>query len=124
MEEIWKDVQGYEDYYQISNFGRIKSKYYNRIRSYILNQGGYCTVQLCVKQKRKAFALHRLVAIHFIPNPLNLPEINHLDFNKENNKINNLEWCTPKQNSIHRTINGKSKGGAPKGNKNTSKHST
>lgn len=121
MEEEWKDIQGYENYYQISNLGKIKSKYYSRIRGYILNQGGYCVAQLCVKGKRKGFALHRLVAKHFIPNPLNLPEVNHLDFNKENNRIDNLEWCTSKDNTLHKKINGRCKGGAPKGNSNACK---
>ncbi len=119
--EQWKDIVGYEDYYQISNLGRIKSKYYNRIRGYILNQGGYCVAQLCVKGKRKGIALHRLVAIHFIPNPNNLEQVNHIDFNKENNNVNNLEWCTALQNTLHKKNAGRAKGGAPKGNKNAKK---
>ena len=124
MKEIWKDIIGYEDYYQVSNFGQIKSKYYNRIRGYLINSGGYATVQLCVSQKRKAFSLHRIVGLHFIHNSLNLPQINHKDCNKLNNHVDNLEWCTSKENCKHRSDNGLSKGGAKLGNKNAKKYCT
>lgn len=122
MDEVWVDLKGYEDYYQISNYGKIKSKYYDRLRGYILNQAGYCVLQICVKGKRRGLSLHRLVAEHFIPNPDNKPEVNHKDFNKENNHVNNLEWVTAQENTNHKKLVGKCRGGAPKGNKNASKN--
>lgn len=105
MEEIWKDVVGYEGYYQVSNFGRVKSlerkipaRKAKRAKSETImnqtkNNTGYLMVNLCVNQFRKKFLVHRLVAIAFIPNPDNLPQINHKDENKENNCVDNLEWC-------------------------------
>lgn len=113
--EIWKDIKGYEGYYQVSNFGRVKSierdiPHGNRIihlHSKILKNrydaGGYIRISLCKNGVQKSFALHRLVAEHFIPNPNNLPQINHKDENKENNNVDNLEWCTPKYNTNYGT---------------------
>lgn len=114
--EQWKDIKNYENLYQISNFGRIKSK------SRITNVGiknvkqclrqerllkiqkltkGYCGVRLYKNKIGKTFKIHRLVAEHFIDNPNNYKQVNHIDGNKENNRFDNLEWCTCEQNMKH-----------------------
>lgn len=105
MEEIWKDVLGYEGYYQVSNLGRVKSLereiwvgQIKKIKKETImnlpkNTTGYLMVNLCVNKVRKKFLVHRLVASAFIPNENNLPQINHKDENKENNCVENLEWC-------------------------------
>ena len=99
MEEIWKDVQGYEGKYQISNLGNVKSiKYrgldYERLLVPKKNNCGRLWVDLWKNGSSKQYLVHRLVAIAFIPNPENLPQINHIDENVENNMVENLEWCT------------------------------
>lgn len=101
--EIWKDIKGYEGIYQVSNMGRIKSLNYRRTgKEGILNptydKDGYLLVYLYKNKKMKCCKVHRLVAIEFLPNPNNLPEVNHIDENKENNTVYNLEWCTSKYN--------------------------
>lgn len=94
MNEVWKPVKEYEGYYEISNLGKIKSFYRNR--EYVMaptkNSDGYLQIKLCKSGKRTSFAVHRLVAIHFVDNPQNLPEVNHKDFNRSNNIYTNLEW--------------------------------
>lgn len=98
MEEIFKDIEGYEEY-QISNFGRVKSLNYNRtgkekiLKSYS-NTDGYLQVDLYKQGKRKGFKIHRLVADTFLDNPNNYEEVNHIDEDKTNNHVTNLEWCT------------------------------
>lgn len=114
QDEVWKDIEGYEGLYQVSTCGNIKSLAKPRKngngRSYIqkeklLKQSftttGYKKVELYKDGKRKSFKVHRLVAIAFIPNPDNKPEVNHIDGNKINNNIDNLEWVTSSENSIH-----------------------
>lgn len=113
INEIWKDIKEYEGYYQISNFGRIKSLSRNsknccgviRLKEKILlgspNSHGYVQVLLYKHGNRKQFKLHRLVATYFIPNIENKIEVNHIDGNKANNKAGNLEWATPSENTIH-----------------------
>lgn len=99
MEE-WKDIAGYELYYQISNIGQVKRKDTGKIlKNNIRN--GYEYVTLCVNRQRKKFYVHRLVAIAFIPNPKSYEQVNHKDGNKSNNKVDNLEWCTQKENLMH-----------------------
>jgi hypothetical protein len=114
--EIWKDIKGYEGIYQVSNLGRVKSLHIKRsgwellprdttlgkIISYRANPPHYYyQVTLFKNGERKAKRVSRLVAEAFIPNPLNLPQVNHKDMNKKNDCVDNLEWCTNKQNMEH-----------------------
>ena len=106
MEEIWKDIKGYEGKYQVSNYGIVKSLNYRRtgkeqLLKPALQTTGYFSVMLCKPLKR--FQIHRLVAEAFIPNPDNLPQVNHKDEDKTNNHADNLEWCTNKYNSNYGT---------------------
>lgn len=114
-EEIWKNIEGYEGLYQVSNLGRVKSldKYLPDTLGRVsfrkekiicqLQRGGYLAVQIWKKGKNKKFLVHRLVATAFIPNPDNLPQVNHKDENKANNNVDNLEWCTHQYNMDYGT---------------------
>lgn len=107
MKEIWKDIPNYEGLYLISNLGRIKSLYnYRRNGTNILKpkiKKGYYQIGLRKNGKRKWFAIHRLVALTFIPNPHNYKCVNHKDEKKLNNCVENLEWCTVKYNNCYGT---------------------
>ncbi|MBR3164001.1 HNH endonuclease [Candidatus Saccharibacteria bacterium] len=111
MSEIWKAVPGYEGKYEVSDQGRVRSlphivtmkkinaksyPYYfkGKILKPYVGKGGYLYVSLVIKREY----VHRLVAMAFIPNPDNLPQVNHKDENKQNNIVSNLEWCTQKYN--------------------------
>jgi hypothetical protein len=100
-DEIWKDIIGYEGLYQVSNLGNVKSIKKNKLMKIGLHADGYNRLWLSKENKSKGFLLHRLIAIHFIPNPNNLPEVNHKDANKLNNSIDNLEWCSHSENMNH-----------------------
>ncbi len=116
--EIWKDIVGYEEYYQISNYGNVKSK--DRIvksknNSFAKKKGrnkkagvtnGYKVVLLSKENKEKGIGVHRLVAMHFIPNSENKHEVNHKDGDKLNNHYSNLEWATRSENGQHSYDNG------------------
>ncbi len=97
--EIWKDIEGYEELYQVSNFGRVKSLINNIIMIPNIDNKGYYKIDLRKKGKTTRYSIHRLVAQAFISNPDNLPFINHIDENPSNNHVDNLEWCTPQYNS-------------------------
>ena len=99
MEE-WKQIEGCE-HYEVSNMGNIKNTLSGEILKTPLNTWGYPSVTLCGPWGRKNKAVHRLVAEAFIPNIENLPEVNHKDGNKRNNTVENLEWCTAKENVRH-----------------------
>ena len=111
--EIWKDIEGYEGLYQVSNLGRVKSLNYHRTgKEKILRlekSQGYYIADLCINGKAKHYKVHRLVAEAFIPNPENLPEINHKDENPSNNNVNNLEYCDRKYNNSYGSRNERSK---------------
>ena len=98
MEEVWKDIRGYEGLYQVSNFGNVKSLnwqgrgYPKNLTPKLLNTNRLC-VQLSLGGKTKYYLVHRLVAMAFIPNPYGYEEINHIDENPQNNEYTNLEWC-------------------------------
>ena len=97
--EIWKDIKDYEGLYQISNYGRVKSlgnsqKRKEKILKPEYSNKDYACVHLRKDGKNKKYRIHRLVAEAFMPNPDNLPCVNHKDENKLNNKVENLEWCT------------------------------
>ena len=114
--ELWKDIEGYEGLYQVSNRGRVKSLKRNIIRTNgrtlpvrerilkpIMNLGYEHVIlgNMNNKHKRKQLKVHRLVAQAFIPNPEKKPHINHKNFIRDDNWIENLEWCTAKENSRH-----------------------
>lgn len=101
MDEIWKDIEGYEGLYQVSNLGNVKS-----VKNGLLKPGnsrGYRRVTIYDNGKPHSFTIHRLVAKAFIPNPENLPCVNHKDENKHNNCYTNLEWCTVSYNNAYGT---------------------
>lgn len=100
-QEIWKDLKGYEGLYQVSNLGRIKSLYFSKekiMKPILTGTCKYYTIGLAKNKKRKTHLIHRLVAETFLENPNNLPEVNHKDENKLNNRIDNLEWCNHEYN--------------------------
>ena len=97
--EVWRDIKGYDGKYKISNLGRVYSLKSHRYLSIGSNGRGYLHVSLWRNNKEKKEYIHRLVALHFIPNPNNLPQVNHKDENKENNCVDNLEWCDAKYNN-------------------------
>ena len=109
MREIWKDIEGYEGLYQVSNLGRIKSmpkmcgfRYNNeRILKNNTDSYGYLYVALCKNKNIKIKLVHRLVAEAFIENKYKKPQVNHKDGIKVNNKVSNLEWCSDKENKQH-----------------------
>ena len=98
-DEIWKDIAYYEESYQISNYGRVRNKKTNKYKAQHDNGKGYLTVDLWKNNKGKKEYVHRLVALAFIPNPDKLPQVNHKDEDKQNNYVENLEWCTAKYNN-------------------------
>ena len=110
MQEVWKDIKGYEGLYQVSNLGQVKrlsNNKYTREKMLKPRKGksGYLQVILSEKGNIKSKYVHQLVASAFIPNPNNYIEINHKDENKENNNFENLEWCTHKYNCNFGTRN-------------------
>lgn len=140
--EIWKDIQGFEGKYQVSNLGRIKTVKHikhtwikekeewiiegirkkeewvldekiedvDKIRKPVKTKLGYMRVGLKSNNKSRDYLVHRLVAQTFIPNPKNKRYVNHKNGNKEDNRVDNLEWCTHKENMQHAVRTGLSKG--------------
>ena len=102
---IWKPVPDYEDLYEVSNYGDVRSlcgRYgVNKILRQCTGSRGYKLVTLCRKGKQKTVNVHRLVASVFIPNPDNLPCINHKDEDRSNNSVSNLEWCSYYYNNVY-----------------------
>jgi hypothetical protein len=127
--EVWKDVVGYEGLYEVSNYGRVKS-----LRKKIVKSTGaevwfptiiltpvmrymYKAVNIYKNKKATMFSIHRLVAKAFIENPTNLKIVNHKDLDKFNNRLFNLEWCTPLENTRH-AIRNNAGAAPPQGEKN------
>ena len=117
-EEVWRDIEGYEGLYQVSNMGRVKSlerTYIDKIgrERYVkecilkpaMDKGGYLRVGLCDGKKRKTFKLHRLVCEAFHENPDNKPQVNHINEIKTDNRASNLGWATARENSNFGTRN-------------------
>ena len=126
MEEIWKDIEGYEGKYQVSNMGRVRSLDYTimqpnahdghlqpitykgrMMKAHSINSG-YLAVGLRNEQGKRQHLVHRLVATAFVENPQNLPDVNHKDEDKTNNRADNLEWCTKLYNSNYGNAQAKS----------------
>lgn len=112
MEEIWKDIIGYEGYYQVSSIGRVRGlrrtvgdrflvELPEKIMATSLNDAGYAMVDLYMNSNRKTMRVHRLVATAFIENPQNKPQVNHKNSIRNDNDVSNLEWCTPSENTQH-----------------------
>lgn len=119
MKEIWKAIEGFPNY-QVSNMGRVRARASKTVKDHKKGEiyepkyrypkrkhnkngglGNYCILALYNNGVRKDIALHRLVAKYFVPNPDNLPQVNHIDGNKHNNRADNLEWCTNSENQTH-----------------------
>lgn len=112
LQEIWVPIPNYEGLYEVSNFGTVRSltrtvkigPNFRTIESQVLKpmfNRGYYQIIVCKNSKHKTLKPHRLVAQLFIPNPQNKPEVNHRDANKLNNRVDNLEWNTSQENSLH-----------------------
>lgn len=112
--EIWKDIEGFEGFYQVSTFGRVrgvdryigyrngKKRFWKgEIKKPTVTAKGYLKISMFNGDKKKTDEIQRLVARAFIPNPLNKAYVNHKDGNKKNNRVENLEWTTPSENTIH-----------------------
>lgn len=110
MEEIWKPIEELFGLYEVSNTGLIRKIKTSKLMKPKLNFKGYQRIVFIIKGKRFTKRVHRLVAMAFIPNPNNLPQVNHKDGNKLNNCVNNLEWVTNEQNMKHALEHGLHKG--------------
>lgn len=114
MVEIWHDVIGYEGLYQVSNLGRVKAlgngicNSKEKILKATKHSCGYLRICLHKYGKAKYYFTHRLVALAFLPNPYNLPQVNHKDEDKTNNRVDNLDWCSEEYNMNYGTRNKRS----------------
>lgn len=111
--EEWRDIERYEGHYQISNYSRIKSFKNDKITILkpLIDKNGYLQIVFSKNGQHKWFKLHRLVAQAFIPNPENKPQVNHIDGNKMNNHVSNLEWVSQSENNNHAVNTGLRKSG-------------
>lgn len=115
MKELWKLAKGYEKYIAVSNLGNVKAIPVTDVnnnykpeknKTVHIHRSGYKYIMLSIQGEQKFLLLHRLVAEAFIPNPLNLEEVNHKDLDKGNCLATNLEWCTRQENMTHASANG------------------
>lgn len=121
--EEWRPVVGFETKYLVSNIGNVKrvlgsSHLKPKNLKLMLNKDFYNQVNLKVNQKTNTKLVHRLVAMSFIPNPYNKPQINHINGIKNDNRVENLEWCTLSENRIHAYSTGLQNGLSRRGDKN------
>ncbi|TFV23365.1 hypothetical protein E4T75_10110 [Staphylococcus saprophyticus] len=103
MEEIWKDIEGYEGLYMVSSHGRVWGCKRKIIMKQRCNRDGYLKIGLRKNGGQKTFLSHRLVSLAFLPHVEGKKYVNHVDENKTNNRLNNLEWCTARENNMHGT---------------------
>ena len=111
MVEIWKDIPHTDGQYQVSNLGNVRSLFYHsrswnriyrtRLLKQKMNPSGYHNVSILINKKRVTKDIHKIIAQLFVPNPENKPQVNHIDGNKSNNSVSNLEWVTAKENNKH-----------------------
>jgi hypothetical protein len=117
QKEVWLPIKGYEGFYEVSNFGRVKrigsfrgvnKKYLNNYFLTPMDNGkGYLRIKLTVNNNSKRVMLHRIIAEAFIKNELDKPFVNHIDSDRKNNLISNLEWCTQSENIYHAVKSGR-----------------
>lgn len=106
MEEIWKDIPEWKDLYEVSNLGNIRSKRTGKLRVLGTNNCGYKTIRLYDSDRIQKFFVHRLVAMMFLEEDDYTKQVNHIDCDKTNNRVDNLEWVTQSENEIHAIKNG------------------
>lgn len=102
QEEIWKKIEGYPSY-SVSNIGRVRNDTRDKLLKLVRNRCGYIVARLNIEGVQKTHTIHRLVAMAYIPNPLNKPEVNHINEDKTDNRVSNLEWVTRSENILHGT---------------------
>lgn len=101
MNEVWKDVVGYEGFYEVSDMGNVRRKGKNKVLKSRIHRDGYRILVLCVDCKGRSFQVHRLVASAFIANRKDKEQVNHKNGIKHDNRVSNLEWATRSENTIH-----------------------
>lgn len=104
MKEIWRNIKEFHGIYQVSNLGRIRNIKKNKILTGYTNNKGYQMIHFHTNTQDKMYSIHRLVATYFKPNPKNLPQVNHKNEIKTDNRACNLEWCTAKHNMNYGTL--------------------
>lgn len=97
----WRDCYIFGERYEVSNTGLVRNKVTGRILALQKDKKGYLRVRLCLHDTKATAKVHRLVAFAFIPNPKGKPQVNHMDTNKQNNRVDNLEWVTNSENQLH-----------------------
>lgn len=103
--EIWKEVRDFEGIYEISSLGRVKILRNGNIKKNWVYKSGYAYIVLTKNKVQKTFLVHRIVAKAFIPNPDKKEQVNHLNCNKSDNRVSNLEWCSRSENAFHAVKN-------------------